>query len=910
MHNNITKNKSGTIGQNEQLTIFSDNIRNKHCQRESVTNVRWDDLNNYNFNINDNEYDKFVDAYAYLFEGNKDNFGNVSYMEKPREIGPMYFDYDVKADETKLIKKKDYIKIVTTTNEVIKKYFRVKDDNILKSFLLRKSKATKTKDDIYSDGFHLHYPYLIVNKAERFLIYHEVKNKVLSDGLLSDRQEQFKKGVEDFFDSSVIAKNNWFMYGSGKRINNEINAYKLKYMFDCDSEELHDEYSEKDLVKLFSIRNKPERNTVSIRKSASNKIIEMEKKYLKQNKKSTDEFFIENNNNNKADSKISSIEIKPKTDTETDADVIDAKKLVKLLNPKRADSYYPWLYVGWALYNISPSLLPEFIAFSKTCTIKTQYNDGCCEKVWAECMRRDCKDGYKIASLHKWSKEDNLKEYTEYKQGKINKLLEDGDIRTDFDVATIIYENYKYEFVCADMEKGVWFQFSNHKWNIMQKAHGLSLKISQEITIEFAVLLLEITKKMVLGKEQDRDNYQKKSNEINAVIKNLKNKPFKDRIISEAALLFYKKDFIRTLNQNPYIIGFDNGIYDLKLGKLREGEPDDLVSKTLGYNFVELSENDETVKEIESFYEKIQPDPAVNLLLKCYTASMFEGGNKDQKMVLLIGVGSNGKGTYIDLVNGTLGDRSVGGYYDTISPTVFTQKRTGSSNATPELADKYDIRSLGFQEIDSDDQFHLGLMKSMTGQDKIPARPLYGQPFTYVPLFKLFAAMNTEPVINSDDNGTWRRILKIDFPTVFKSEPKKPNERRGDPDIREKIQGWNAAHSWLLLKKYYPIYKKNGGLEKLIPDSVRMSTDKYKSESNIFIEFVNDGITCKEGSKLEKSLAWTMFKDWYSACYNTKNEASHKKLMQYFQKNGFKVDKGVNGYVHGIKLREEDMDEL
>ena len=73
------------------------------------------------------------------------------------------------------------------------------------------------------------------------------------------------------------------------------------------------------------------------------------------------------------------------------------------------------------------------------------------------------------------------------------------------------------------MEKGVWFQFSNHKWNIMQKAHGLSLKISQEITIEFAVLLLEITKKMVLGKEQDRDNYQKKSNEINAVIKNLKN---------------------------------------------------------------------------------------------------------------------------------------------------------------------------------------------------------------------------------------------------------------------------------------------------------------------------------------------------------------------------------------------------
>jgi P4 family phage/plasmid primase-like protien len=357
-------------------------------------------------------------------------------------------------------------------------------------------------------------------------------------------------------------------------------------------------------------------------------------------------------------------------------------------------------------------------------------------------------------------------------------------------------------------------------------------------------------------------------------------------------------------------LGFDNGIYDLKLGKLRDGEPDDLVSKTVGFDYEEFDVNHETVKEIELFYSKIQPDPDVNLLLKCYTASMFEGGNKDQKMVLLIGVGSNGKGTYIDLTNGTFGDRSTGGYYDTISPTVFTQKRTGSSNATPELADKFDIRSLGFQEIDADDQFHLGLMKSMTGQDKIPARPLYGQPFTYIPLFKLFAAMNTEPVINSDDNGTWRRILKIDFPTVFTSNPKKPNERKGDPDVREKLVKWYPAHAWLLLNVYYPIYKKNGGLEKLIPDSVRMSTNKYKSDSNVFIEFLTDNITHDDNSKLEKTVAWTIFKDWYLQCYNTKNTASHKKLMQFFEKNGYKIDKGVNGAIHGIKIREECVDEI
>ena len=68
--------------------------------------------------------------------------------------------------------------------------------------------------------------------------------------------------------------------------------------------------------------------------------------------------------------------------------------------------------------------------------------------------------------------------------------------------------------------------------------------------------------------------------------------------------------------------------------------------------------------------QKIQPSEDVNLLLKCYTASFFEAGNKDQKIAIMIGVGSNGKGTWFDLVDGTLGE-----YYATIASTVFYTKK-------------------------------------------------------------------------------------------------------------------------------------------------------------------------------------------------------------------------------------------
>ena len=61
--------------------------------------------------------------------------------------------------------------------------------------------------------------------------------------------------------------------------------------------------------------------------------------------------------------------------------------------------------------------------------------------------------------------------------------------------------------------------------------------------------------------------------------------------------------------------------------------------------------------------------------------------------------------------------------------------RTSSSNATPELADKVGKRLLVMNEPEHDDVVNAGIMKELTGQDRIMARPLYGKPFYYIPQF-------------------------------------------------------------------------------------------------------------------------------------------------------------------------------
>jgi hypothetical protein len=47
-----------------------------------------------------------------------------------------------------------------------------------------------------------------------------------------------------------------------------------------------------------------------------------------------------------------------------------ARKLTDLLSVKRAEVYHEWIYVGWALHNVSQDLLDVFKEFSKKCVKK------------------------------------------------------------------------------------------------------------------------------------------------------------------------------------------------------------------------------------------------------------------------------------------------------------------------------------------------------------------------------------------------------------------------------------------------------------------------------------------------------------------------------------------------------------
>ncbi len=366
----------------------------------------------------------------------------------------------------------------------------------------------------------------------------------------------------------------------------------------------------------------------------------------------------------------------------------------------------------------------------------------------------------------------------------------------------------------------------------------------------------------------------------------------------------YDPKFEEKLDANIYLIGFNNGVYDLKESRFRPGTPDDCVKLSTGYDWEEYSIDHEYVKGIKKFVQQVQNEEDMSEYILTLLASYLDGSTKKEQFIIWTGTGGNGKSKLIEFFMSAFGE-----YTDTLPVTLLTQKRAAAGSATPELAEMRGKRFGVFQESEKKDELQVGYMKELTGGDMIITRRLYKDPIKYKPQFKLLLACNKLPTINSDDGGTWRRLRVSPFESEFvdKPNPKLKNQFKRDYELSEKLELWKKAFLWLLIKVYYPIYMKTNLIE---PEKVTQFTKKYKKQSDVFLEYIDASIvqTRKKEDYETFTSVWVSFKFWYSESYVGRCPFSLKDLVDYFNANNFKCDKKN---VYGIKytgIDEKDCD--
>jgi len=203
---------------------------------------------------------------------------------------------------------------------------------------------------------------------------------------------------------------------------------------------------------------------------------------------------------------------------------------------------------------------------------------------------------------------------------------------------------------------------------------------------------------------------------------------------------------------------------------------------------------------------------------------------------------SNGKSKLIELFESSFGD-----YCCKFPITLLTMKRAVSNAPTPEIARSKGRRFAVLQEPSEDEKMNVGLMKELTGGDKIIARQLHKDPIEFKPQFKMVLTCNHLPNVPSDDGGTWRRIRVVEFTSRFCEEPDpaKPNEFKMDKDLGEKFEIWKE-HYMSLLIEYYKRYLVEGCKE---PDEVLKCTRDYQRSNDIMMDFYEQEIEKMPGQE-------------------------------------------------------------
>ena len=861
---------------------------------------------------------------------------NKEYLtEKQLEKGgPMAVDFDFRYSHDVISRQhtSEHISdMVCEYSELIKDCYLIEPDKPFDIFVFEKPNVNRLEDgSLTKDGIHMIIG-LQIDHAMQMLIREKMLVKL---------QDMWELPLINAYDSVLdegISKGstNWQLFGSRKP-NNEAYELTHHYIMTIDPSDKQYKMDEED-VSRFDLKNNFNKLSVQYANNPKfeinpkiideyNKRVENKgRKIVKASSKVKLNLIIEDNE----DEDEQFISINDIKDANTLANAVNL--MITRLNPNEyeikethdfaqalPEKYYePGSHllnhqVAFALKHTDERLFLSWVMLrSKASDFNYDHiPDLYCR--WKK-FNRTNHDGIKITrkSIMYWVRKDNFEEYEKIKNTTVDEYLERSfETGTEYDIALVLKQMYKDKFVCVSYDKkGVWYRFTNHKWI---EDGGLSLRsiISEEL-----YHLLSTKEKYVMQDmleyqaTDDRKEFLRKRVKIIGEIKiKLKRTGDKNNIMREAAEIFYDGDFINNVDTNKYLMGFTNGVVDFSNKIFREGYPEDFITKTTKINYVPYDETNadflKTVVEINEFFDKLFPIPDLNRYMRDHFASCLIGVNKNQTFNVYHGSGSNGKSIMTDLMSATLGE-----YKGTVPITLITEKRNGIGAHSSELVALKGVRYAVMQEPSKGAKINEGVMKELTGGDPIQARALFRQSEIFESQFNLVVCTNNLFDIESNDDGTWRRIRKCDFVSKFADEGETYSDDTKfvfikDKGLKDKFPVMAPVFASMLVKR---AFETDGIVEDC--ETVLIASSKYRKGQDHINAFISEKImkTSNPKDKIKKTELIGEFKKWYEESQGSRKSPKGEELYEYMNKKfgTFKSD----GKWQGVKIIYPDSEE-
>jgi len=911
-----------------------------------VTNTRIGDaktsIHGGSYHIPDCEYAAFLQLYAKdVIVGKKKEY--LTEMQRDKD-GPILVDLDFRYDydiDEKQHSPDDIVELIGEYLGEIKNIYQLDESTRFPIFVFEKPMVNRIDDKtknkkITKDGIHM-----IIGLQSDHITQLIIREKILGKAAEIWKNLPLKNTWEDVFDKGIsTGKTPWQLYGSRKP---GYDKYQITRVFDVKYDTTDGEFVYPEIpVSSFDVVKNIEKLSVRYKDHPS---LFMTTKFIQE----YEQYKLDNRIGTGAGTTTITVSRKATLDVYND-DFLHPTNIIKIKSREELDrtinnfldsiqvsdynlrethnyamilpasyygdgSYDKWIRVGWALKNTDARLLITWIAFcARSPTFHFSEVPDRVEK-WKDFETRKI-NGLSRRSLLHWAKADAKEEYERVRRETIDYFLEE-TIRTrgassskhddrsgcgDTDIAKVLFELFKHNFVCVSIKGNVWYQYVNNRWQEVDSGTTLRKAISEQLRDLYNQKTFGAMNTMIVNGEPqnqvaEEDPAKRRSIRILNICTRLSDSNGKDKIMKEARELFYDGTFLQKMDTNPYFLCFKNGVIDFKEKVFRKGHPEDNISMCTNIDYIPLNSSihQKIMDEVNDFMNKLFPEKELCQYMWDHLASTLIGTAANQTFNMYIGIGQNGKSVLVNLMEMVLGD-----YKGDVPLTLVTEKRGKVGGLTPEIVELKGIRYAVMAEPQKGDKINEGMMKTLTsGKDRLQGRaPYMPQTISFLPQFKLVVTCNVFMEVKSNDHGTWRRIRAVPFKSLFTKNPVKDDKEKPfqfllDEYIDEKFDSWKEVFAAMLVKRAF----ETGGMVKDC-NIVMAKSNEYRQSQDYISEFINDRVIREPNGRIKKMELNSEFAIWHGSNYGGKCPGP-KDLHEFMDKE---FGKQRAQCWHGVKI--------
>ncbi|MER7960249.1 phage/plasmid primase, P4 family [Streptomyces sp. NPDC096030] len=301
------------------------------------------------------------------------------------------------------------------------------------------------------------------------------------------------------------------------------------------------------------------------------------------------------------------------------------------------------------------------------------------------------------------------------------------------------------------------------------------------------------------------------------------------------------------LDADPYALCTPVGIVDLHSGLVRVPDPNkDFHSRSTSTGPAAMP-----IPRFLRFLADTFGDDAegaeMTAFLQLLLGYSITGDVGGQVMPFLFGAGKNGKSVLLDVLMKLLGD------YADAAPPGFLMARPYEGHPT-DLAELHGRRVVVCSEVKPGDKFDEARVKLLTGGDRIKARRMRQDFFSFAPTHKLWLLGNHRPEVGTGGFAFWRRMRLIPFERTVSDDRKIDN--LADILVAEEGPG---ILNWLIdgARRYL-----NGEKDLTGPGKVRIATTAYAETEDHTGRFFDEACILNPDARTEQKSLYDAYRGW------------------------------------------------